>query len=89
MAGKESRGVEQADADLFRGRPYVLTSRDPELESWIERIGARLVVMTAEEHDRLVAVTSHLPQLISTALASVDRRGCRSRARSPVRPRWI
>jgi prephenate dehydrogenase len=71
MAGKESRGVEEADADLFRGRPYVLTNRDPELESWIERIGARLVVMTAEEHDRLVAVTSHLPQLISTALASV------------------
>ena len=71
MAGKESRGVEQADADLFRGRPYVLTSRDAELETWIERIGARLVVMTAAEHDRLVAVTSHLPQLISTALASV------------------
>jgi prephenate dehydrogenase len=71
MAGKESRGVEQSDADLFRGRPYVLTSRDAELESWIERIGARLVVMTADEHDRLVAVTSHLPQLISTALASV------------------
>lgn len=71
MAGKESRGVEQADADLFRGRPYVLTGRDVELESWIERIGARLVMMSAEEHDRLVAVTSHLPQLISTALASV------------------
>jgi prephenate dehydrogenase len=71
MAGKESRGVEQADADLFRGRPYVLTSRDAVLESWVERIGARLVVMNAAEHDRLVAVTSHLPQLISTALASV------------------
>lgn len=71
MAGKESSGVEQADADLFRGRPYVLTTRDADLESWIERIGARLVVMSAEEHDRLVALTSHLPQLISTALASV------------------
>ena len=71
MAGKESRGVEQADADLFRGRPYVLTSREPTMESWIERIGARLVILSAEEHDRLVALTSHLPQLISTALASV------------------
>jgi prephenate dehydrogenase len=71
MAGKESSGVEHADADLFRGRPYVLTSRDPELESWIERIGARMVVLSPEEHDQLVAVTSHLPQLISTALASV------------------
>ncbi len=71
MAGKESRGVEHADADLFRGRPYVLTSREPMLETWIERIGARLVILSPEEHDRLVAVTSHLPQLLSTALASV------------------
>lgn len=69
MAGKETRGVEQAEADLFQDRPYVLTGRDAELEDWIERIGARLVVLTAEQHDRLVALTSHLPQLISTALA--------------------
>jgi len=71
MAGKESRGVEEADADLFRGRPYVLTSREPELERWIERIGARLVILDPIEHDRLAAVVSHLPQLISTALAPV------------------
>ena len=71
MAGKESRGVEQADADLFRGRPYVLTAREPELESWIERIGARLVILDPVEHDRQVAFVSHLPQLLSTTLASV------------------
>jgi prephenate dehydrogenase len=70
MAGKEARGVEAADADLFRGRPYVLTSPDPELERWIGRIGARLVVLDAAEHDRLVALVSHLPQLLSTALAA-------------------
>jgi len=70
MAGKESRGVEQADADLFRGRPYVLTAREPELEKWIERIGARLVILDPSEHDRLVALVSHLPQLLSTALAA-------------------
>jgi prephenate dehydrogenase len=69
MAGKETRGVRQAEADLFQHRPYVLTGRDAELEDWIERIGARLVVLTAEQHDRLVALTSHLPQLISTTLA--------------------
>ncbi|HSV13378.1 MAG TPA: prephenate dehydrogenase/arogenate dehydrogenase family protein, partial [Tepidisphaeraceae bacterium] len=34
MAGKESRGVEHADADLFRGRPYVLTMHEPQLETW-------------------------------------------------------
>jgi prephenate dehydrogenase len=70
MAGKESRGVENADADLFHGRPYVLTGRDVELERWIERIGARLVFLDPVEHDRLVALVSHLPQLISTALAA-------------------
>jgi len=70
MAGKESRGVEEAEADLFRDRPYVLTSRESELEAWIERIGARIVLLDAAEHDRLVALTSHLPQLVSTALAA-------------------
>jgi prephenate dehydrogenase len=70
MAGKESRGVEEADADLFRGRPYVLTSREPQLEAWIERMGARLVFLEPAEHDRLVALVSHLPQLLSTMLAA-------------------
>ena len=70
MAGKQSRGVAEADADLFHRRPYVLTSSDAELEQWIRRIGARVVMMDPSEHDRLVALTSHLPQLISTALAA-------------------
>lgn len=71
MAGKESRGVEAADAGLFRDRPYVLTAREPELEKWIEAIGARLVFLDPARHDQLVALVSHLPQLLSTALASV------------------
>ena len=71
MAGKESRGVEHADADLFRGRPYVLTAREPQLETWIERFGARLAILDPVEHDRLVAFVSHLPQLLSTTLAAV------------------
>lgn len=71
MAGKETRGVEAAEAVLFRGRPYVLTSADPELEAWIEKFGAKLVRLDPAEHDRWVALVSHLPQLISTALASV------------------
>ena len=71
MAGKEARGVEAADADLFRGRPYVLTGNDPELENWIAKIGARLVRLEPAEHDRLVALVSHVPQLLSTALASL------------------
>jgi prephenate dehydrogenase len=84
MAGKESRGVQEAEPDLFRGRPYVLTSRNAELESWIERIGARLVLLEPEEHDRLVALTSHLPQLISTALATLI--GCEGNAAKVAGP---
>jgi prephenate dehydrogenase len=80
MAGKEKRGVESADARLFHGRPWVLTPADPsELEttaardfvSWLEKIGAQTLVLGAEEHDYLVAYSSHLPQLASTALAAM------------------
>jgi prephenate dehydrogenase len=70
MAGKESRGAGEAEASLFRGRPYILTSPNAELEQIVASFGARIVIMPAEEHDRLVALTSHLPQLISTALAA-------------------
>jgi prephenate dehydrogenase len=79
MAGRERRGVEAAEADLFQGRPYVLTPRSAsELETeaarefltWIPRIGSLPVVLDPEEHDRTVAFTSHLPQLAATALAA-------------------
>ncbi|MEO8049826.1 MAG: prephenate dehydrogenase/arogenate dehydrogenase family protein [Acidobacteriota bacterium] len=71
MAGKETRGIEAADANLFRSRPYVLTGSDAVLEQWVEKIGARVVRLGAAEHDRLVALVSHLPQLLSTTLASL------------------
>jgi prephenate dehydrogenase len=80
MAGKETRGASAAEADLFEGRIWVLTPDEPaELETpaardfrgWLERLGARLVVLDADEHDRVVSMTSHLPQLASTALASL------------------
>ncbi len=80
MAGRERRGVEAAEADLFQGRPYVLTPRTPadlerpasrEFQEWIPRIGSFPIIMSAEEHDHTVAFTSHLPQLASTALAAM------------------
>jgi prephenate dehydrogenase len=79
MAGKETRGAGGADGSLFRGRTWVLTPDKPaELETtaacqfrgWLERIGARLAVLNSDEHDQVVAFTSHLPQLASTALAA-------------------
>ena len=80
MAGKETRGAVAADGRLFQGRTWVLTPDEPaELETpaaqqfrgWLERIGARLVVLDSDEHDRIVSLTSHLPQLVSTALAAM------------------
>ncbi len=79
MAGKEARGVDSADADLFVGRPWALTARDTadlelvgcrEFRTWLEKIGASVVALDAETHDRMVALTSHLAQALSTALAS-------------------
>ena len=79
MAGKESRGIEEAEATLFQGRTYVLTPDDPaDLETapasgfveWLRKIGSRPLILPPDEHDRVVALTSHLPQLASTALAA-------------------
>jgi prephenate dehydrogenase len=79
MAGKEKRGAAAADADLFQGATWVLTPEDPAelhtdaaigLVHWLKQIGAKPVAMNPEEHDRVVALTSHLAQLASTALAS-------------------
>ena len=93
MAGKEARGAGEAEAALFRGRPYILTSRCASWNRLIAGLGARLVILSAEEHDALVALTSHLPQLISTALAAaigtasgaVQRRGAGGDGFDPAR----
>lgn len=83
LAGREKRGVEAAEAGLFRGRPYVLTPRaDTELltpqardfQNWIGKIGAIPIVLNPTEHDQVVAFTSHLPQLASSALAALLER---------------
>ncbi len=76
MAGKEQRGPEAADADLFRNRPYVLTpNATPNTHVKVFRetlnsFGAVVIEMSPEEHDATVAFTSHLPQLVSSALAA-------------------
>jgi prephenate dehydrogenase len=75
MAGKEISGVEAAEASLFSGRPWVFTSEPPpSLRALVASFGARILVMNAEDHDRMVAWSSHLPQLVSTALAGAVHR---------------
>jgi prephenate dehydrogenase len=79
MAGKESSGVDFADADLFQKAVWFLTPLPEqnlnegllvEFAEWIDAIGARIVMLPADEHDRLCAWISHVPQMISTALAA-------------------
>lgn len=75
MAGGTGSGFEVARPDLFRGSVWVLSStaawEDRQLlAGLVRRLGADPVVCAPERHDRLVALTSHLPQLVSTALAA-------------------
>jgi prephenate dehydrogenase len=76
MAGLEQSGPEAATANLFRGAPYFLcrTQSTPAdaMETMREiasAIGANPREIAAEDHDRLVAQISHLPQILSTVLA--------------------
>ena len=79
MAGKETCGLAEADGDLFRGTVWLLTplsGQDPEQAPFsgfvrlVERLGAQVVAIDPERHDRLCAWISHLPQMLSTALAA-------------------
>ena len=79
MAGKEHSGVDYADADLFQNAVWFLTPLPgqnlhqgmfAEFAGWIAQIGARISILPPEDHDRLCAWISHLPQMISTALAA-------------------
>ena len=79
MAGKEMSGVDFADPDLFQNAVWFLTPLPhqnlnegsfAEFTEWIDRLGARIAILPPDEHDRLCAWISHLPQMISTALAA-------------------
>lgn len=77
MAGKERSGPLAATADLFEGRPWVLTpTRDTDTEvlnlalELVALCRAVPVVMDADAHDRAVALVSHTPQLISSMVAA-------------------
>jgi prephenate dehydrogenase len=80
MAGKEHSGVEFADPDLFQDAAWLITPSpgqnvddglSGEFLKWVKKIGARVATIDADEHDQLCAWISHLPQLISTALAAL------------------
>ena len=81
IAGSHLTGSRHASHTLFEGAAYVLTTDNAEaysrpvslLRETLERLGARVVLMEASEHDRAMALVSHLPQLLSSALAATVR----------------
>lgn len=82
MAGSHEHGAAHASADLFAGATYLLTPTthtDPDaygrLHRLVASLGARVLAVSPDHHDTLVAVVSHLPQLAATTLMNlaVDR----------------
>jgi len=76
ICGKEKLGLENADSNLYQNAPFIITplKRTTQrahnaAQQITSAIGARLIEMTAEDHDRILASTSHLPFLISSSLA--------------------
>jgi prephenate dehydrogenase len=77
MAGRERGGAMSGRADLFVGRPWVIAANSeskPKAISAIEDLafdlGAAPLKVSAHEHDRAVALVSHVPQLVSSLLAA-------------------
>jgi len=78
MAGRETYGIQAAEAELFRGCTYCLTSSEKAspksidtVTGMVKKLGAIPFFIDAQEHDNLVAGVSHLPMLLSTALVSL------------------
>ncbi len=76
MSGREISGFGGSDGTLFRGRAWALALEPDEtpLSDWLTvariaiEVGARVVPVTADEHDRAVAAVSHVPHLLAAAL---------------------
>jgi prephenate dehydrogenase len=78
MAGGENTGVQYSRADLFDRATYALMigqgtdgAEFDRFKSLVESIGARVLLTRPEDHDAAVALISHLPQLVASALASL------------------
>jgi prephenate dehydrogenase len=77
MAGREVNGTENSRADLFEGRAWIgisdsLKNKENKeiIDSFVSGCGGVLYWLTSKEHDETVALLSHLPQILSSLLAS-------------------
>jgi prephenate dehydrogenase len=77
LAGSEARGPEHANADLFAGATWFLTPtaqtdahRHRLVHGLVVELGATPVAIDANAHDRLVALTSHVPHVLANVVAN-------------------
>jgi len=78
MAGLEKGGIEYAKPDLFVNKPFITIPKamnsnfaDLKMSSFIRNIGAVEIKMDINEHDRIIALISHLPQLIAVLMTNM------------------
>ncbi len=79
MCGKEVGGLKSADAAIFRGATFVLASTARTTDEamllareLVEATGAHPLLLSAERHDRAVALVSHMPYLLASALVHAE-----------------
>lgn len=77
MAGREQAGTLAGRSDIFAGRPWVISANAASAKASIDLVealaldlGATLVHLNPNDHDRAVALVSHAPQLVSSLLAA-------------------
>lgn len=77
MAGKELGGAQSAEANLFADRIWILCPNNYNdkalsiVEKLVSRLGAIPIQMKSDEHDQVIGVLSHLPQILSSTLVEV------------------
>jgi cyclohexadieny/prephenate dehydrogenase len=82
LAGSEKRGAANSRGDLFNDRLVIVTPEpdtDPEATAFIElfwaKLGARTLRMTPTAHDEALAITSHVPHAVASAMAGITPEG--------------
>lgn len=95
ICGSEQQGIEAGDADLYDGAVTVVTPPQPANDTAVKKVsnlwknaGSSVVIMDAQQHDAILAATSHLPHIAAAALAlsaGDDGRFCGSGFRDTTR----
>jgi len=78
IAGSEKKGVSRAKTGLYKGAYCIITptentkkeALDKVIDFW-KKLGSKIKILKTEEHDKLIAMTSHMPHLIAASLVNV------------------